>query len=65
MFSDEMESFIEAADLSDLQIEVLRYLFLYEMKTKEIIEITGLSKSKISRIQKKALEKLQAVISAV
>lgn len=65
MFSDEMESFMEAADLSDLQVEVLRYLFLYEMKTKEIMEITGLSKSKISSIQKKALEKLQAVISAV
>lgn len=64
-FSDEIENIMKLAGLSDQQMEVLRYLFVHELKLKEITQITNLSKTQIQEIRKAAFQKMRNTITTV
>lgn len=64
-FSEEMEGLMKSAKLTDQQVKVLEYLFIDELKVKDIIKITDLSRAQVCALKKVALAKLKNVMSAV
>jgi hypothetical protein len=64
-FSEEMEDLMKKAKLTEPQIKVLEYMFIDELKVKDIIKITDMSRVQVCNLKKVALAKLKNVISTV
>lgn len=64
-FSSEMQDLIRAADLSDDQVKILEHLFVDEMKLKDVIKLTSLSKRQVTMLRESAFKKLKQVMTTV
>ena len=64
-FSSEMRDLIEAADLSEQQVQILEHLFIHEMKLKDVIKVTALSKRQVTMLRESAFSKLKRVMTTV
>lgn len=64
-FSEEMIDLMSKAKLTEDQIKVLEYSFIDEMKVKDIVKVTSLSRNQVCSLKKTAIKKLRMVISPV
>ena len=64
-FSSEIQDLMRAAELDEEQIKVLEHLFIDEMKVKDIIQITSLSKRQVTNLKEAAFQKLKQVMAAI
>ena len=64
-FSPEMQDLIRAAQLTQDQIKILEHLFLDEMKLKDVIKLTSLSKRQVTILRESAFKKLKQVMTTV
>lgn len=64
-FSPEMEETMKAARLSSDQIMILALIFIDEMKVKDIMTMTNMSKNQICHLRRTALNKLKSAMIAV
>lgn len=64
-FSPEMEETMRAAKLTPDQIMILALVFIDELKVKDIIKITNMSKNQICHLRRTALGKLKSAMIAV
>ena len=63
-FSPEIQDLMKAAELNEEQVKILEHLFIDEMKVKDIIQITSLSKRQVTTLRETALQKLKQVMAA-
>lgn len=64
-FSEEMEDLMKLAQLTKDQIKVLKCMFVEDMKVKDIVKATDLTRNQVSNMKKIALNKLKSVIDPV
>jgi RNA polymerase primary sigma factor len=64
-FSPEMEEAMKIANLTADQVLILEWTFIDEMKVKDIIKMTDMTKNQVCHLRKTALHKLKLAMVAV
>lgn len=64
-FSEEITNLMAKACLTDDQVKILEYSFIDDMKVKDIVKITAMTRNQVCNLKKTAMKKLRLIVSPV